>query len=198
MNSKSENNLPNKKGVSRAVISLITAITAIVILVAGIGLLTTIEQLKSENVKLINKNTELMNENVELTNKLARTRSELDTTKHELEKATFKLGKDMLTLPKRSSKFDCDDSALYMYLYFTNLGYDVQIMTGNLDLDNETFYQSNHVWVWANDGTTGDLAYDWGKFCGYFNYNEPHEQQQHYYGYVISYRDLLKDALRDQ
>ncbi len=195
MNSKSENNLPNKKGLSKTVISLIIAI---VILVAGIGLLTTIEQLKSENVKLMNKNTELVNENVELTNKLARTRSELDTTKHELEKATFRLGKDMLTLPKQSPKFDCDDSALYMYLYFINLGYDVQIMTGNLDLDNETFYQSNHVWVWANDGTTGDLAYDWGKFCGYFNYNEPHEQQQYYYGYVLSYRDLLKDALRDQ
>jgi len=50
----------------KSIIVLITAITTVAILLAGIGFLTTIEQsieqLKSENVKLINKNTELMNE----------------------------------------------------------------------------------------------------------------------------------------
>ena len=196
MNFKSENNLLNKKGLSKAVIILITSITAIVILVAGIGLLTTIEQLKSENVKL-------MNENVELTEKLSETRLKLKKTsddlatakisltsaKYKLEEATFELGEDMLTLPEPSRKFDCDDSSLYMYLYFTNLGYDVRIVAGNLDLDNETFYQCDHVWIWVDDGIRGDLSYDWGRLDN---------DEQHSYGYIVSYRDLLRDALRDQ
>ncbi len=187
MNFKRENNCPDKKGLSKKVISLITAI---VILVAGIGFLTNyyfasqtkIEQLKSENIRLVN-------ENVELTDELARTRFKLDTTKHELKKATFKLGKDMLILPKQSPKFDCDDSTLYMYLYFTNLGYDVRIIAGNLDLDNETFYQCNHIWVWVDGGITGELPYDWGYFA---------DDKEHSYGYVISYRELLNRAMSDQ
>lgn len=174
---------------SKAAISLITAITAVVILVAGIGLLTTIEQLKSENVKLMNKNTELMNENEELTDELTRTRFKLDATKYDLEKATFDIGEDMLTLPKKSPKFDCDDSALYMYLYFTNLGYDVRIIAGNLDLEKETFSQCDHVWVWVDSGTKGELTYDWGYF-----YND----EQHSYGYVINYKELLRRVINDQ
>ncbi|GAG90209.1 unnamed protein product, partial [marine sediment metagenome] len=121
MNFKSENNLLNKKGLSKTVIGLITAI---VILVAGIGLLANyyfasqgvIEQFKSINVKLKNRNIELMNENTELTNKnvelteeLTRTRFKLDATKIDLvvakarlETATFELREEMLTLPKQS------------------------------------------------------------------------------------------------
>jgi len=196
VNFKSENNLLNKKGLSKAVITLITSITAIVILVAGIGLLTTIEQLKSENVKL-------MNENVELTEKLSETRLRLKKTsddlatakfnlkvaKSKLEEATFELGEDMLTLPKSSRKFDCDDSALYMYLYFTNLGHDVRIVTGNLDLDNETFYQCDHVWVWVDDRIRGELSYDWG----YLDNDEQHSS-----GYVINYKELLRKVINDQ
>lgn len=194
--SRIRNNSRNKKGLSKAVIVLITAITAIVILVAGIGLLTTMEQLKSENirlvnenVKLMNKNTELMSKNEELADELTRTRFKLDTTKYDLEKATFELGEDMLTLPKESPKFDCDDSALYMYLYFTNSGYDVRIVAGNLSLENETFSQCDHVWVWVDDGIKGELPYDWG----YFDNDE-----QHSYGYVINYKELLRRAINDQ
>ena len=189
----SENNLPDKKGLSKTVISLIAAI---VILVAGIGLLTI------NYIELMNKNTQLMNENIELTEELSETRRKLkktsnnlvtakfnlELTKSKLEEATFELGEDMLTFPKRSRKFDCDDSSLYMYLYFTNLGYDVQIIAGNLDLEDETYRQTNHIWVIVDGGIEGDLAYDWGHFCF---------DEQHYYGYILSYRDLLKDALRD-
>ncbi len=196
MNFKSENNLPNKKGLSKAVITLITSITAIVILVAGIGLLTTIEQLKSENVKLMNKNVELTEKLSETKIKLKKTsynlaeaKISLTSAKYKLEEATFELGEDMLTLPEPSQKFDCDDSALYMYLYFTNLGYDVRIVAGNLDLDNETFYQCDHVWVWVDDGIKRELSYDLGRLDN---------DEQHSFGYIISYRDLLKEALRDQ
>jgi len=194
---KSENNLLDKKGLSKTVISLITTI---VILVTGIGILTNyyfasqamIEKYKSIYINLMNKNAELMNENVELTEELSETRlklkktsNDLATAKSKLEEATFGLGEDMLTLPKQSLKYDCDDSALYMYLYFTNLGYDdVQILTGNLDLDKETFWQCNHVWVQVHG-----FPYDWG----YYSFDN-----QHYYGYEISYRELLKEALRDK
>jgi len=208
MNFKSENNLPNKKGLSKTVISLIATI---IILVVGIGLLANyyfasqavIEQYKSIYIKLMNKNTELMNENVELTEKLSETKIKLKKTsynlaeakisltsaKYKLEEATFELGEDMLTLPELSRKFDCDDSALHMYLYFTSLGYDVSIVAGNLDLDNETFYQCDHVWVWVDDGIKRELSYDLGRLDN---------DEQHSFGYIISYRDLLKEALRDQ
>jgi len=95
----------------------------------------------------------------------------------------------MLTLPKQLPKFDCDDSALYMYLYFTNLGYDVRIIAGNLDLEKETFSQCDHVWVWVDSEIKGELPYDWGYF-----YND----EQHSYGYVINYRELLRRAINDQ
>lgn len=196
MNFKSENNLLDKKGLSKTVISLITAI---VILVTSIGLLTNYY---FAYIKLMNKNTELMNENVEITEELSETRLKLEKTsndlavakfnlevaKSKLEEATFELGEDMLTLPKQSPKFDCDDSALYMYLYFTNLGYNVDILSGNLDLDNETFWQCNHIWVVVDSGIKGYFPYDWGHF---------NDDEQHYYGYIINYEDLLKSVLRD-
>lgn len=213
MNYKSENNLPDKKGLSKTFIGLITAI---VILFAGIGLLTnyyfasqsTIEKYKSIYIELMNKNTKLMNENIELTEKLSETRLKLKKTsnnlatakfnlkvaKSKLEEATFELGEDMLTLPKQSPKFDCDDSALYMYLYFTNLGYDVQIIKGNLDLENETYWQTNHIWVWVDGGIKGTLAYDWGYYCGYYDGDD----KQHFYGYALSYRELLNSVRSDQ
>jgi len=206
MNFKSENNCADKKVLSKTVINLIIVI---IILVTGIGFLTNyyfvsqavMEKNKSIYINLMNKNTELMNENIELTEKLSETRSELETTKNKLwlaksnlEKATFELGEDMLTLPMVSPQFDCDDSALYMYLYFKGLGYDVDILSGNLDLDNETYWQTNHIWVWVDGGIKGTLAYDWGYYRGYYDGYD----KQHFYGYALSYRELLEYALRDQ
>jgi len=106
----------------------------------------------------------------------------------EIEALTFNLGEDMLVLPRASSGFDCDDSALYMYEYFTSLDYEVCIVEGNLDMTGETFNQCDHVWVWVTDQAGGEIAYDWGRVF---------TDEQHNWGYVISYKDLLLEAARD-
>jgi hypothetical protein len=105
-----------------------------------------------------------------------------------IEGLTFSLGKDMLVVPRDSPGFDCDDSALYMYEYFTSLHYTVRIVKGNLDMTGETLAQCNHVWVWVTAPTGGEIAYDWGKVF---------TDEQHRVGYVISYKDLLMAALSD-
>ena len=107
----------------------------------------------------------------------------------QLEAATFRLGKDMLVMPRASPEFDCDDSAIYMYEYFTSLGYKVRIVTGNLDMTGETFAQCNHVWVWVTTPTGGEIAYDWGKAFT--------DEQHLAASYVISYKDLLLAAWED-
>jgi len=84
-------------------------------------------------------------------------------------------------VPEPSATFDCDDSALYMYNYFTSLGYEVTLIKGNLDLTNETLLQADHFWVWVKIKDRA-VAYDWGK---------PYYDEQHYEGYPISYEFLL-------
>jgi hypothetical protein len=75
-----------------------------------------------------------------------------------------------------------------MYHYFTNKGYKVKIIKGNLALVNENFLQCDHVWVWVKSGGY-DYAYDWGYY---------YTDDQHYYGYEVSYRELLAAAAEDQ
>jgi len=105
----------------------------------------------------------------------------------ELRRATFELGEDMLVMPRKSPEFDCDDGALYMYLHFSNMGYEVRIIVGNLDLVNESWEECNHVWVWVRSGGS-DYPYDWGRYC---------PDKQHRWGYPISYDELLQEALKD-
>jgi len=106
----------------------------------------------------------------------------------EIEELTFELGEDMLLLPRSSPEFDCDDSALYMYEYFTSLGYETRIVVGNLDMTDESFYQSNHVWVWVSTPAGGEISYDWGRVF---------TDEQHGWGYVITYEKLLLAAAKD-
>lgn len=106
----------------------------------------------------------------------------------EIEELTFELGEDMLLLPRSSPEFDCDDSALYMYEYFTSLGYETRIVMGNLDMTDESFYQSNHVWVWVSTPDGGEISYDWGRVS---------TDEQHRQGYVITYKELLLAAAKD-
>lgn len=101
---------------------------------------------------------------------------------------TFSLGEDMLVMPRASPEFDCDDSVIYMYVYFTSLGHEVRIVMGNLSMTDETRIECNHVWVWVSHPDGGEIAYDWGRaFIG-----EPYD-----FGYVVSYEELLLAASRD-
>jgi len=90
-------------------------------------------------------------------------------------------------VPEPSQTFDCDDSTLYMYDHFTELGCEVQIIAGNLDMTGESFEEIDHVWLLVQVGD-GWQAYDWG---------EPCFDDQHYEGYGVSYEQLLEVSQRD-
>lgn len=113
--------------------------------------------------------------------------SQIEDLETALEETTFRLGKDMVVRPRGSSRFDCDDGALYMYLYFTSLGYEVTIVAGNLDLTDESWEECNHVWIWVRSHGH-DYPYDWGRFC---------PDEQHSWGYPLTYDELLEEALKD-
>jgi len=69
-----------------------------------------------------------------------------------------------------------------MYHHFQSLGFEVKPIVGNLELENESLRECNHVWLWVKVGD-GYQAYDWGKPCF---------DEQHYYGYFVSYETLIK------
>jgi len=112
---------------------------------------------------------------------------QIEDLETELAAATFHLEDDMPVMPMPSSEFDCDDDALYMYLYFSNLGYEVAIVAGNLDLTDETWEECNHAWVWVSSHGH-DYPYDWGRYC---------PDKQHREGYIITYDELLAEAIKD-
>lgn len=90
-------------------------------------------------------------------------------------------------VPGPSPTFDCDDSTLYMYNHFTELGCEVQVIAGNLDMTGESFEETDHVWLLVRVGD-GWQAYDWGYPCF---------DDQHYEGYAVSYEQLLEVSRRD-
>lgn len=134
-------------------------------------------------VKIGDLRTTIAEQEDEISN-LHRQIEDLET---ELEAATFHLEDNMPVMPMHSSEFDCDDSALYMYLYFRNLGYEVAIVAGNLDLTDESWEECNHVWVWVSSHGH-DYPYDWGRYC---------PDKQHREGYIITYDELLAEAIKD-
>lgn len=91
-------------------------------------------------------------------------------------------------VPEPSPSFDCDDSTLYMYQHFTQLGLDCIPIVGNLALTGESWEQCNHAWLLVKIGGEW-VAYDWG---------EPKFDSQHYEGFKISYQDLLRAVAKDR
>lgn len=83
-------------------------------------------------------------------------------------------------VPEYSAAFDCDDSTLYMYQHFMNLGYESIPVIGNLTTTGESITEVNHAWLMVN--INGHyLAYDWGN---------PQYDKQHYEYYPINHYDL--------
>jgi hypothetical protein len=93
-----------------------------------------------------------------------------------------------IELPKGSSTFDCDDATLAMYQYFLSHGIESTPIIGNLKMDNETYIESNHVWLLVIT-TDGEIAYDWGT---------PRFDRQHYEGYKVSLDVLLGAVEQDK
>ena len=88
-------------------------------------------------------------------------------------------------MPAASDDFDCDDSALFMHDYFTSRGYECVIVSGNLELEKETFPECNHMWVIVMCPNEASIAYDWGSPC---------YDKQHFEGFMINY-EQLKDIV---
>lgn len=115
---------------------------------------------------------------------------EVEFLKWKVKYLTFELG-DRMSIPAVdliSDRLDCDDAALYMYLYFTASGYKVDIIKGNLEKANETKSATDHVWVLVHSGNQ-TYPYDLG-YC--FN------DDQHHEGYLINYKQLLYWVMEDQ
>ena len=91
-------------------------------------------------------------------------------------------------MPAASDNFDCDDSALFMYEYFTSKGYECTIVAGNLEIENETFFECKHIWVVVTPPDKRNLAYDWGV---------PRFDKQHYHGFELTPTQLKEVVLSD-
>jgi hypothetical protein len=91
-------------------------------------------------------------------------------------------------LPPYSATFDCDDAALSMSDRLQKTGIDTTVILGNLKLTDESYAESDHVWVVA-DIRGLELAFDRGSI-----YLDP----QHYTGYVINRGQLLDFVAQDK
>lgn len=91
-------------------------------------------------------------------------------------------------MPGPSTAFDCDDSTLLMLDRLSNMGISATPVLGNLKETNETYVESDHVWLIAH---VADLyiVLDWGTL-GF--------GKQYYEGYEISRSDLLGFVEQDR
>lgn len=89
---------------------------------------------------------------------------------------------------QNSTTFDCDDATLAMVKICEQNGWDYIIIAGNLQMENETFSECNHFWIWVNFGGV-DIPYDWGY---------PAIDEQHYYGYDVGMEGLLHAVAADK
>jgi predicted nuclease with TOPRIM domain len=147
----------------------------------------SIEDLETRIGELELTNEDLTTTIAEREDEIKNLHQQIEDLETEVEAATFHLEDDMPVMPSHSAEFDCDDSALYMYLYFSGLGYEVTIVAGNLDLTDETWEECNHVWVWVTLHGH-DYPYDWGSYC---------PDKQHREGYIVTYDGLLAEAIKD-
>ncbi len=139
---------------------------------------------ESENRRLNDQVTDLNNQVIEQGGMLEAAEQYFYQLQSELEAATFELGKDMPVKPTEARWFDCDDSALYMFYYFTNMGYEVDIVKGNLELTGEWRLGCDHLWVVVHSNGVV-YPYDWGEYC---------PDSQHHEYYKIGFTELILAA----
>lgn len=143
---------------------------------------------ESENRRLSDQVTDLNNQVIEQEREQERmietAEQYFNQLQSELEAATFELGKDMPVKPTETRWFDCDDSALYMFYYFTNMGYEVDIVKGNLELTGEWRLGCDHIWVIVHS-KGAVYPYDWGEYC---------PDPQHHEYYKIGFTELILAA----
>jgi len=91
-------------------------------------------------------------------------------------------------VPAPSAEFDCDDGTLSMYRHFQQLGIETTPIFGNLNLNDEDFMETDHVWLMVKSGDNA-IAYDWGV---------PRFDSQHYEGYPVDLDTLLYAVEEDK
>ena len=113
--------------------------------------------------------------------------TEANLTDNATCNTTFQLGDDMLVLPIYEGKLDCEDQAIFTYIYFRSFGYeDVTIRKKLFLIDKRLAF---HVWINVTDNGTV-YPYDGGIcFKGFPQYEKSKE---------ITYRQLLEKAKGDQ
>lgn len=99
----------------------------------------------------------------------------------------WQIGDTIVPSPLYGQRLDCDDAALFDYIWLKSMGFEVQIAYGNLNTTGENYNTSNHYWVVATDNGTS-YPYDMG-YCI--------QDDQHYEFIKTSYQDLLRAALKD-
>jgi hypothetical protein len=88
---------------------------------------------------------------------------------------------------KPSATYDCDDATLDMYRHFQSEGITAVPIVGNLEMDKESYEQSDHIWLLVRSSGK-EIAYDWGL---------PRFDRQHYEGYTVSPGILLEAVAAD-
>lgn len=96
----------------------------------------------------------------------------------------WQLGDDIVPYPGIKKWADCDDAALYSYLYLTflNRGYDIKIYKGTCW--GQTY---QHVWLLVTENNTS-YVYDWGISC---------TEGEAYKGRRITYKQLVNYVYND-
>jgi hypothetical protein len=90
--------------------------------------------------------------------------------------------------PGPSQDFDCDDSTMFTIHRLSGLGIQAKPLLGNLNVDGELYWQSDHIWV-VVEVFGRWIAVDWGRL--YFD-------KQHYQGYVVSHDELVAFVEQDR
>ncbi|MBI2848411.1 MAG: hypothetical protein HYX83_04470 [Chloroflexi bacterium] len=91
-------------------------------------------------------------------------------------------------MPAPSAEFDCDDSTLLMWQRLNNIGIKSRPMLGNLKTTNESYLETDHIWLLVDIGPWS-VALDWGA---------PRFDRQHYEGYIVTYDRLLAFVEQDK
>lgn len=81
--------------------------------------------------------------------------------------------------------YDCDDATLDAFRFYTERGYPVCILAGNLALTDESMERIDHVWLLVRF-QGGWLPVDWG---------QPANDRQHFEGYRLEEFEL-REAVR--
>ena len=94
----------------------------------------------------------------------------------------------IIQTPGPSDTFDCDDSTMFTIHRLALLGIEGRPLLGNLNVEGELYWQSDHIWV-VVEVFGRWVALDWGSV---------RFDAQHYQGYVVSHEDLVAFVEQDR